>query len=106
MSDHIKVIAPAIALIIVVAAGGAYALNFKQQTPTPTAEIASSQETAKASESASVVTFDQLVDQIANDANEESTEFETSVDDTATGETAADDPIINAATNQTYDEKF
>ncbi len=106
MQQNLKILAPAILLIIAVAVGGAYVLNKKNSANTETAQLssqASDQGEAQAESSPSV---EQIIAEVEAEADSENTETDAEIEKTVSAETAADDSIINAAGNENYETKF
>ncbi len=106
MPQDIKVIAPAVVLIIVVAIAGAYALNKKSSSQTVEDKVKSQLTTETKDMVVSTPSYDQILNNISDDANAEDAEAETGIESAVQAETGADDSIINAAGNENYEPKF
>jgi hypothetical protein len=105
MPQDIKVIAPAVVLIIVVAIAGAYALNKKSTSQTN--DLASSQLMTETKDMVvSTPSYDQIVNDISADTNAEEAEAETDIDSAVNAEAGTDDSIINATGKENYESKF
>jgi hypothetical protein len=106
MPQDIKVIAPAVVLIIVVAIAGAYALNKKSSSQTVDDKVKSQLTTETKDMVVSTPSYDQILNNISDDANAEDAEAETGIESAVQAETGADDSIINATGNENYEPKF
>lgn len=105
MPQDIKVIAPAVVLIIVVAIAGAYALNKKSTSQTN--DLAGSQLMTETKDMVvSTPSYDQIVNDISADTNAEEAEAEKDIDSAVNAEAGTDDSIINATGKENYESKF
>jgi hypothetical protein len=103
MNSQIKIMIPAVVLIAAIAVGGAYMLNGRVNSkPSPVASNAETDTTNKQS----AASFDELVNELNEDATSEAELAEKDSDASVKQSMDNDAVIINSAGTENYDTKF